>query len=242
MSSLQNSVAHLLARSLAILTAPRGDITWLVDLILLCMIILVYIMVRLRLRTVGTINRLTSLAWSASGIRTFSRSVPKLRMEMASARRYQRPLCLVVLAIEGMEGKLPPYVNGEKRNGSNGNGARSISNAETMQFLFPLMGSVLKDSVRGSDKVTYDVAKDQYIMVFPQTKKPECEQAVLRLKSLLVKRSLRNVRAGIAEFPGDGLILEDLVGAARLACQQQANEESSFAPFAKGEVPSAVPQ
>jgi hypothetical protein len=216
--------------------------SWLVVLGFFSLITLMLILDWRRHQPKRTIDRLSILAWEASGIPTFSQSLPQLRIEMASARRYQRPLALAVLTLEGGTGTQTGRLNSPKGSNGNGNGATSMASAEVIQLIFPLLGSVLKEVLRGMDKVTYDGARNHYVLVFPQTRKAEARQAVRRLKQLLVKRSSLSVMAGLAEFPADGLILEDLVSAARAACDQQTLQEATLTSAVRARLHTIMPQ
>jgi hypothetical protein len=218
------------------LTAPEPSLVVGVSFLFLFAFIL--ILIWRRLEPMDAIERISSMAWEASGIPTFKRSLPKLRMEMASARRYQRPISVAVLSLEGEDLQTAR----KDAKGTNGDGAHSLSASEAIQLVFPLIGSVLQEALRGSDKVTYDGASNQYVIVFPETKGAECEQAVRRLKELLAKRSSMNVKTGLAQFPTDGLILEDLVSAARAAFDRPAFGEDLMSQAVGREIHTAVPQ
>jgi hypothetical protein len=198
--------------------------SWIVAFGFLCLITVILVLIWRRLKPMGAIDRIGSLAWEASGIPTYMRFLPQLRLEMSSARRYQRPLSLAVLSLEGRAEMPPGWPKGVKRTNGNGNGAASVSGVEVIQLVFPLIGSALQKALRSSDRVTYDGATNQYVIVFPQTKRLEGEQAIRRLKEWLIKRSSLHIKTGVAEFPTDGLIVEDLVSAARVACDRQIVE------------------
>jgi hypothetical protein len=210
----------------------------IVALAFFCLITFILVLIWRRLKPMGAIERLSSLAWEASGIPTYVRSLPQLRLDMSSARRYQRPFSVAVLSLEGQE--LQAASHG--RSGTNGNGAHSLSASEAIQLVFPLIGSVLQEALRGSDKVTYDGANNQYVIVFPETQGLESEQAVRRLSELLIKRSSMNVKTGLAQFPTDGLILEDLVSAARAKLDRPSVVEDSLPSSVTREIRTAIPQ
>jgi len=65
--------------------------------------------------------------------------------------------------------------------------------------------------LRESDIACYDVPNNQYIIMLPESTREQATMTVTRLKKLLFKRTAGHLVAGIAEFPADGLIVEDLV-------------------------------
>jgi hypothetical protein len=189
---------------------------WAVTLVLLCAFILILVSIRWRTNSTGATNRISSLIWEASGIPTYTHSLPQLNRELTAARRYQRPLSVAVLRLEDDLVSLPDKNFG----GGNGNGSHAVSLpvSEVIQLVFPLVGSFLQEALRNSDKLTYDSANDQYVILFAQTTKVGGIQAAQRLREMLLRRSHLYLKTGLAQFPVDGLTLEDLVSAAREAC------------------------
>ncbi|MFQ6112846.1 MAG: hypothetical protein ACE5NG_02025, partial [bacterium] len=96
---------------------------------------------------------------------------------------------------------------------------------QTIRLVFSLVGSILRESLRESDIATYDVTNNQYIVLLPESNKLQAMQTVMRLKKLLFKRTAGHLVAGIAEFPTEGLIIEDLVHSAMEACNHKLNDE-----------------
>ncbi|MFQ5605363.1 MAG: hypothetical protein ACE5HS_19015 [bacterium] len=151
---------------------------------------------------------------------TYRRTLSKLSNELARVRRYNRPLTIVVLKIESDQllVDLKRSLVAETGNGS----VKSYSNIiQTIQLVFSLVGSILSESLRESDIATYDVANNQYIIVLPESDKEQAMQTVRRLKKLLFKRTAGHLVEGIAEFPGDGLIIEELVKVAMTSCENK---------------------
>jgi hypothetical protein len=59
----------------------------------------------------------------------------------------------------------------------------------------------------------------------PETKRTEAEQVASRVCEMLLKRTAAEARNTVAEFPADGLILEDLIKPAFVA---QHTEDTSI--------------
>lgn len=141
---------------------------------------------------------------------TYRSTLKQLTDELARVRRYHRPLSIVVLRLESDQLLLDL-----KRSlvaGSGNGGAESYTQVmQTIQLVFSLIGSILKEALRESDIACYDVPNNQYIIMLPESTREQATMTVTRLKKLLFKRTAGHLVAGIAEFPADGLIVEDLV-------------------------------
>jgi GGDEF domain-containing protein len=152
-------------------------------------------------------------SWHAA-IPRYRRSLHRLTAELERARRYHRALTVTVLAVDFDQHKQ------KKHNLIDLSGDTEIAS----QFFFSLVSSLLRDNVRGSDLVTYDVTNDFYVLLFPESTATATEQTLRRLQQLVMERSKVMLRYGVAEFPKDGLIIQDLVGRALAKSQRRASE------------------
>jgi hypothetical protein len=140
------------------------------------------------------------------------RARPQLDGELARARRYQRPLTVAVVRLDTDA----PVERTDFLFALGGNGTVPHS-----QLTFFLAGAVLRDAVRGSDLVTYDARRDQYVILFTESTRLQTLQAAHRLQDLMYARTRLGMRIGLAEFPVDGLTLEDLI---TMACSEAVKE------------------
>ena len=200
---------------------PMDIITWVNALLLLTLVAFLLLLIWRMLKPLGTLYRITSLAQGASGIPTYSRLRHQLILELDSSRRYQRPLSIAVLRLFSDESGA---AGGTAKSNGNGNhrGMSGLPLGQALQLVFPLVGSVLQESMRSSDKVSYDPTRTEFVVVFTQTKKLQAEQAIRRLKISLSTQSHIGLKTGLAEFPTDGFILTDLVAFARREAGLQA--------------------
>ncbi|MBA2244401.1 MAG: hypothetical protein H0W11_05570 [Gemmatimonadetes bacterium] len=144
----------------------------------------------------------------ALDIPTYRQWLPRLEAELRRARRYERPLAVLVLS--------PEIFGTESGSGENGNSALPVPLLlQTAHLVFFLLGSLLCDTMRESDIVTYAAEPHLYMIVLPEAGEAEARQAVRRLGVAFYDRVPVRLRAGIAEFPRDGLTIEDLFGRAR---------------------------
>jgi hypothetical protein len=139
----------------------------------------------------------------------------RLAQELTRARRYQRPLTVVALR----------FTNEQSLDRQSGTMAEGGSNEATLgpqtqpfHVIFPLVGVVVRDALREGDIVTYDAVNDYYVMILVESTKTQAIQAVQRLMALVLQRALVVLHAGLAEFPTDGLTIEDLVIRAQGTC------------------------
>ncbi len=137
-------------------------------------------------------------------------------------RRYGRPLSILVLRLESDQ-LLLDLKRSLIADAGNG-GVESYNQVmQTIQLVFSLVGSILKESLRESDIATYDVPSNQYVIMLPESNREQAMLTVTRLKKLLFKRTAGHLVTGVAEFPTDGLILQDLITRAVEVCTSDDN-------------------
>ena len=168
-----------------------------------------------RRKRLTVIDRAVSLAMQATGIPPYRRSFPQLAQELDRARRCHNPLTAIVLSLQS------DSVLEQKR-------------VLVLHLAVRLVGTILRDAFRASDIVTYDSVNDQYVILLTESTKAQALQAVQRLKERLFRRTAVHLKAGMAEFPADGLTIEDLVNTAQGDCKYRLPGEDSFEPIAGG--------
>lgn len=130
--------------------------------------------------------------------------------ELARMRRYERSLCVVVFRLDA---SVP------RNNGGGESGMDAARTADPLTGYWEV-GAVLRDVLRDSDVAATDMSKVQYVVLLPETKHEQAEQTATRIRKLVYSTTGLTVLAGIAEFPADGLILDDLVKTAEEGCRQ----------------------
>ena len=161
-------------------------------------------------------NLITEGAESASRalrIPTYREFQPVLNDELARARRYQRPLSTLVLQPE----------NGPMRRLLARDPGQSVSAAlenTCLQFVFFLLGTLLKDSLRSTDRLCYLTSDHLYLALLTESSPEDARFVVRRLDAMLRARISVPVVAGVSEFPRNGLTIPDLVAHARLQCRR----------------------
>lgn len=185
--------------------------SWLFVSLFACLIFFGWLLAwRKRQTAMALMNSLGAREQGA--IASYRRSLPQLRFALSRARRYQHSITLAVMSL-GREQLVQSM-----RNLASGWTQANLAS----HFYFSFIGSLLRDNLRESDIVTYDAAADQYVLLLTETPAVEARHAILRLNGLVFKHTAVYLRIGIAEFPGDGLIVEDLVSCAQAKCNSQS--------------------
>ncbi len=155
-------------------------------------------------------------------IPTFRESLPVLNDELARARRYQRPLSALVLRPESSQ---------LRRLFEQGPSMTTELENACLQFVFFLMGTLLKDSLRSTDRVCYLPSDHLYLALLTESGPEEAHSVVRRLDATLRDRISVPATAGVSEFPRNGLTIPDLVAHARLQCRRDPliiNREADY--------------
>jgi len=144
-------------------------------------------------------------------IPSFRRALPLMAKELARVRRYQRSLAILVLHLENNGYKIS--TNSAKKVALlDSISYKSKSNPfQTAQFGFLLVATMLQDSLRESDIISFDAANNKFVILLPESDKAEALHAAQRLHNRFFRETSFELRVGAAEFPVDGWIVEDLV-------------------------------
>lgn len=132
------------------------------------------------------------------GIPAYRQALRGLRAELRRARRYGHALSVAALSPAGEAPGAAPA--GER--------------VRAPHVSFYLLGSLLRDVLRETDMTTYAAEHHLYAVFMLETREEEARRAVDRLGGLFLGRTGAPVRSGIAEYPRDGLTVEDVFAAA----------------------------
>jgi hypothetical protein len=84
-----------------------------------------------------------------------------------------------------------------------------------MALVFPQIAYILRNTVRKSDIVACGPAPNEFVVALAETSKAGALPFVDRFQELMLSSGLMPLRSAVAEFPPDGLTIEDLVSSAR---------------------------
>ncbi len=161
--------------------------------------------------TLPAAEQLSYLAVESAKVPTYRESLPELRHEISRARRYMRPLSMMVLRPVGPQVVLAPVGPSSK----DGNGhAAADPLQENVPLTSLLIGAVLRDDLRESDRVFYLANRNCYCILMTESSQQQAQQAAARLNKLLRTRGGVTLRTGVAEFPTHGWTLDELLAAA----------------------------
>jgi len=141
---------------------------------------------------------------------TYRNTQQRLSLELARMRRYERSLAVMVLHLDAQ-----PVVPGDAK--------RKVQRPGSL--LYWHVGTMLRDLLRDSDIVTSDPASERFVILLPEANRNQALLAANRLQTPIVATAQMRVRMGVAEFPGDGLILEELVKVAEAECTKPEKKE-----------------
>ena len=82
------------------------------------------------------------------------------------------------------------------------------------QLDFIFCGPVFRDALREMDFITFDGVNNQFVIILPETNSHQAVLTVQRLTQILGKKLAVQLSFGIAEFPADGLNINDLLSVA----------------------------
>jgi hypothetical protein len=162
----------------------------------------------------------------AASLPSFRNSIEHLNKELSRARRSHRPLSMIVIEHHPTE--------------SGSNSSRQSDNSESLRIIsrgrerditdFLLCGKVIREALRDIDITSYAAVNNQFIIVLPESTKSEAEDALRRIKGI-IGMGADQMLAEVAEFPNDGLILDDLVAhAANLISNRERDIEEDTIP------------
>jgi hypothetical protein len=144
-----------------------------------------------------------------AGVPTFRESLPRLMLELRRARRYERPLAVLAVGVGSLRA-----VHGD--HSGNGHSDQYLSTTVlATHSVFFCLGSLLIDSVRETDIVACSAEHHLYTVLLPETGEVEACLAVDRINRVIYDRAEVHLCTGLAEFPRDGLTVEDLFDYAR---------------------------
>lgn len=139
-----------------------------------------------------------------SSIPSFQSTLPYMTFELTRARRYGHTLSVLILGLEELQ-------KNELVTKNKGRANQWGNEQLASKFLFSLIGSILRESLRDSDILSYEVVNDRFIILLTDTDEKKAKNAVERLNDLVQEQIQTRLKAGIGEFPSNGLTIEDLI-------------------------------
>jgi len=136
--------------------------------------------------------------------------LPMLNKEFSRIRRFEHSMTIATLKLNGF---VPEHMwkSNQKDHlklvkSVQDYDVKSIPNAE-----FIYCGLVIKISIRDIDTIVYDPVNYQFIIIFPEINIVQAQSCIDRIKEIIGNRLADHLIFGLAEFPQNGLILDDLI-------------------------------
>lgn len=138
---------------------------------------------------------------AALEIPVYFHTIPRLEAELRRARRYERPLSMIVIGAEGVPrgGRLRASTD-----------AFVPGPAEMGPLLFAFLGAFLRSSLRETDLLAAVPESLLYVGFLPEVDGDGAEEAASRVAAEFAVLTSLKLRTGIAEFPRDGFTVGDL--------------------------------
>jgi GGDEF domain-containing protein len=194
-----------------------GDVVWL----LLVVILLVGgIVASWRQKRIAAEKDLAILR--STSLPTYRQTLRQIQRELDRARRFSRPLTMVVVRVENYERLEVGY--GRRREDPRQRESRLIA-ACGSRIMFAHVGLILQEGLREMDLVTLDVVGRRYVVVLPECARSEASSLVTRLERLVRRGTGVGIESGVAEVGADGLIVSDLLTKATERCENGGKEE-----------------
>ena len=144
----------------------------------------------------------------ATSLISFSQAQPSLELGMEHARRLEYKLAIIVIQeLDSAESKMAAAndeLNTRKENGG----------METRIVDVLRNTSLLRESLRMTDIMAYDEDRQFVVIMLPGVDNEHAANTAQRIRKQLHLEPGNSVQIGCAEFPDDGLLLDDLISSA----------------------------
>jgi hypothetical protein len=147
-------------------------------------------------------------ALDAASIPSFRNSIELLNKELSRSRRSGSPLSMIVIEYYPTESGPISHRQSDSSKSHKFTSRHRERDRDITDYL--LCGKVIRDELRDIDIISYAAAYNQFIIALPGSTKLEALAAFRRIKET-IGIGADHLLAEVAEFPNDGLILDDLV-------------------------------
>jgi hypothetical protein len=142
----------------------------------------------------------------------YSPTLGTLEVELRRARRYERPLSMIVLGLE---------IAPREAHRPGGGPFIDPPSSEVGPVLYTFLGGFLRSSLRETDVLAAVPERLMYVAFLPEVDARAAQEAVHRLASGFFELAGTRLRSGVAQFPGDGFTVADLFhNAARITARR----------------------
>lgn len=141
----------------------------------------------------------------AGSLPTYHELKPLLEREIRRARRYERPLSLLMLSQD----------RSANHSGTSSAHIEGPHPSIMQQLQFGYVGALLRDTLRETDLAGYLAETQDFVALLPEASADDAARTAGRINERLADRMAVRMRAGAAAYPDGGLTLDDLLDSAR---------------------------
>jgi GGDEF domain-containing protein len=134
---------------------------------------------------------------------TYRQCLSAYNRELNRARRADRPLSVVVFALDHDALKRTTIESGEP---------------SRTRVVYLMVGTFLREMLREHDLVAYDPATDCYVLLLVDSDRAEAARMITRIREQVRVRTTLPLQAGLSQLPDDGLTITELVRQAGEQC------------------------
>ncbi len=180
-------------------------VTYLFGIALVVLVGLFWVLRRVQFNGKEPIRSILDLA----AIPSLRQSLPDLILEVARARRLSHTLSLVVVRAQ--------FPNDQTQHGSSNvkyfkkEGTSAVNTRQLDLQEFSNCSRAFRDLLREVDCVAFDSVRDQFIVILPGSTHSQAVETINRISKHLGPDIANRLTIGTAEYPKDGLFLEDLI-------------------------------
>ena len=153
----------------------------------------------------------------ATSLISFSQARPSLELGMEHARRLEYKLAILVIQ------ELDPAESRMAAANDESNTREENEGHETRIVDVLRNTSLLRETLRMTDIAAYDEDRQIVVIMLPGIDNADAAHTMQRIRKQLHMEPGNGVQLGCAEFPGDGLLLDDLISSASSRTGQSEN-------------------
>ena len=145
---------------------------------------------------------------TSTSMTSFSQAQPSLELELEHARRLEYKLSIIIIQeLDPAESSMA--ATNDEPDTREENGGTETSIVDVLRN-----SSLLREMLRMIDIVAYDEDRQLVMGMLPGVDNAHAAATALRIRKQLHLEPNEGVKIGCAEFPGDGLLLDDLISCA----------------------------
>lgn len=169
--------------------------------------------VAIQLIEVETIVERVTFPKNGQRVRPLGEAVEDIKTEFIRSRRHNRPLCVLVLEM-----------NPTTTTFSLEKAIKNIQQSMVTRYFLASLGKVISKEARRTDLILEEADDNRFVLLCPETTAQGTTALAERIQEIAMEKLGVSIRYGIAAFPEDELIFENLLKKAQQEVQEGAEE------------------